>query len=392
MAAGGARRATVVVVLGLLLVSCGPSGAQPAQPAAPAPAPAPPPVAAAKPAQPAKPAAPAAAPAPPSAPAVKPAQPAKSGDRKQLTMGTTQAASSSYIYAVSAAKVLNSQVSSVNVTAVESGASVENINRMGQGSFHLGIATADTAYQAVHGLGPWAGGKAIQDLRVLWVYDLFAANYVVREDSGVKALADLDGKDYHPGMRGSADETRTKTVFDALGIKARWYTSGSEDAIAAIRDKRIAGMTKGSSLVRIDPVILNLMSFTPIRVLGLTQEQADMVLAKLPYYPTTQIPAGTYKAEWNAQPIRTISSVVMIAARVATLAEDVAYQMTKAIVEDNKSGGAGVQAGAFPSIKDNDVAKLTLDNATSPLHAGAQKYYVELGLKIPDKLKSPEAK
>ena len=374
-------RRSVQVLLALALVGCGGASApapekaaQPAteKPAAPAPG---------KAAQPAteKPAAPA-------------PEKAASGDRKQLTFGATAATSGAYTYIVSAAKVINAQVPDVSVTVAESGASVENINRMAQETFHLGIATADTAYKAINGIEPWPADKAVKDLRVLFVWDITAQSFVVREDSGVKKLEDLEGKDFNPGIRGSATENLAKQTLEALGIKPKLYIADTADAVAAIKDKRIVGFVKGSPPANIDSAILDLATATPIRVLAFTKDHFDKVLAKYPFFSTTQVQAGVYKAEWNAQPVPTLSQVQIVAARAKTLTDDQAYKMVKAIVEDNKAGGAGVQASAWPSLKGVDMAKRTVESVLTPLHAGAQKYYAELGLEIPDKLRSPEAK
>lgn len=43
-------------------------------------------------------------------------------------------------------------------------------------------------------------------------------------------------------------------------------------------------------------------------------------------------------------------------------------------------------------MADFDLVKLILDMSTVPLHAGAQRYCQEIGAKIPDHLKSPEAR
>lgn len=101
---------------------------------------------------------------------------------------------------------------------------------------------------------------------------------------------------------------------------------------------------------------------------------------------------GLYKAQWNRQPILTLAVVAGVATRAGTLTEDQAYRIVKAVVEDNSPAGGGLQADAFKTIKGEDLAKLTIETATTPVHAGAQKSYSELGLRIPERLRSPEAR
>jgi uncharacterized protein len=67
-------------------------------------------------------------------------------------------------------------------------------------------------------------------------------------------------------------------------------------------------------------------------------------------------------------------------------ADDVAYKITKAVME-----GQEYQRAAFNGVAD-DMIKCTMEQSISPLQAGAIKYYREKGAKIPEALIPPEAK
>lgn len=308
----------------------------------------------------------------------------------KLLMGTTSSGSSAYIYYVAIAKVINSKVPEVNVTVVESGASVDNVKRMETGEFHLGLVTQDAAYQAFHGMGPWQD-KPQPWLRTLWIRLTVPVAYVVREDSGIKSLRELDGKELNPGMRGSATEKQTEAVMETLGIKPKWYRGDTADAVSAVKDRRIVGYVKALSAITMDASILDLMTYTPIRILGLSKEDAKKVQDKYPFHVFTDIPAGTYKAEWNKEPIHAPGLATGTSTK-DTMPADLAYKIVKAIAEDLKPGGEGIIAAAIPDMKGLDVAKVTIEGTITPFHEGAYKYYKELGLTIPDKLVPPEVK
>ena len=118
------------------------------------------------------------------------AAPASAASRKLLAMGATQSSSSHYAYFVAIAKIMNTKVPDLNVSVVETGASVDNINRINKGDLDLGMTTIHLQYQANKGLGTWKG-KPVKDQYVLWVYQPAPQNFVIREDSGVKTVADL---------------------------------------------------------------------------------------------------------------------------------------------------------------------------------------------------------
>ncbi|MBI3966275.1 MAG: TAXI family TRAP transporter solute-binding subunit [Chloroflexi bacterium] len=325
------------------------------------------------------------APAKTDAAAAKPAAVAQ-----QMRFLTTNASSSIYGYAIAMAKVMNAKVPEVNVTVVESGSSIENQNRIARGEAELIISTVDAVYRGYHGIEPWKD-KPIKDIRWLWTHSSLPAVFLVREDSGVKKLEDLNGKDFNPGMRGSATENQGRQILEANDVKAKYYVGGTEDAVAAIKDKRIAGFIKSSAGPRgADAAILDLMTSAPMLGLRLTEDQMKKAETKYPWLSRGKVEAGVYKADWNKDAYETFTLLAGIAS-TTKLSNDLAYKLVKSIVEDNKPGGEGVQVAAFPSIKGFDLAEQTLDGLNAFLHAGAEKYYRELGLKIPEAAKSPES-
>jgi len=301
----------------------------------------------------------------------------EAASKRLLAMGTTQAASSHYAYFVAVAKVINAKMPDTNVSVVETGASVDNINRIRKGELDFGMTTIHLQYQAYHGLGPWQG-KPIKDQYVLWVYQPAPQNFVVREDSGVKTVYDLAGKPFNPGMRGSATEKTAESIMDALAIAPKWYRGGTEDAVAAIKDKRAVGYVKsGAGIAALDASTLDIATFSSIRLLGFTPEDIKKVQAKYPYLSPITIPKGIYKETPSYQ------TFAMLIGAVAKkdLPEEFVYRLVKAVWE-----GFEEQVAAFPSVKGINLPKLTLDTCTVPLHPGAVKYYRELGLKVPDQL------
>lgn len=297
--------------------------------------------------------------------------------KKLLAMGATQSSSSHYGYFVAVAKVINTRVPDVNISVVETGASVDNINRIKKGDLDLGMTTIHLQYQAYHGMGPWQD-KPIKDQYVMWVYQPAPQNFVVREDSGVKTVYDLAKKPFNPGMRGSATEKTVEAILDALGIVPDFYRGGTEDTVAGIKDKRLVGYVKsGAGVSTLDASSMDIATFTPIRLLDFTPEDIKKVQAKYPYLSVINIPRGIYK---DAPAYKTFAMLIGTVVK-KDLPEDLVYRMVKAAYD-----GMDEQVAAYPSIKGTDLAKLTLETCTVALHPGAVKYYKEIGLKVPDNL------
>jgi TRAP transporter TAXI family solute receptor len=265
----------------------------------------------------------------------------------------------------------------VSISVVETGASVDNINRIKKGDLDLGMTTIHLQYQAYHGMGPWQD-KPIKDQYVMWVYQPAPQNFVVREDSGVKTVYDLSGKPFNPGIRGSATEKTVEAIFDALAVMPELYRGGTEDTVAGIKDKRLVGYVKsGAGVATLDASTMDIATFTPIRLLNFTAGDIKKVQTKYPYLSPIAIPKGIYK---DAPAYQTFAMLIGTVVK-KDLPEDLVYKMVKAACE-----GIDEQVAAYPSIKGTNLAQLTIETCTVPLHPGAIKYYKEIGLKVPENL------
>jgi TRAP transporter TAXI family solute receptor len=302
---------------------------------------------------------------------------APAASKKLLAMGATQSSSSHYAYFVAVAKIMNTKVADLNVSVVETGASVDNINRINKGDLDLGMTTIHLQYQANLGLGVWKG-KPVKDQYVLWVYQPAPQNFVIREDSGVKTVYDLHGKPFNAGMRGSATESTVESICEALGIVPKYYRGGTDDTVSAIKDNRIVGYAKsGAGTNMLDASSLDIATFTPIRLLGFSDKDIASVLAKYPYLSPIAIPKGVYK---DSPAYKTFAMLIGVVAG-KNISEDLGYKIVKASMENFPD-----QVAAYPSVKGVNLPQLTLETCNVPLHPGAIKYYKEIGLKIPANL------
>ncbi|MBI2154882.1 MAG: TAXI family TRAP transporter solute-binding subunit [Candidatus Rokubacteria bacterium] len=301
--------------------------------------------------------------------------------KKRLAMGCTATASSHFAYCVGQAKAINSVVPDVDVTVVETGATVDNLKRMLKGTVDYGLMTSDQAYLAHRGEAIWKD-TPFPDVRNLWFYTVSAIYISVREETGIKSVEDLTGKKFSPGFRGAATEKMTEATLTHLGIKADWVRGGASDLVDAIKDKRIVGYAKAADGFRLDASMMDIAATNPIRVLPFSDDQVKKVKEKFPYYPWLRVPAGSVKGmgEFWAQ------GVVVGFAAPKSLPNDVAYKLVKAVMEDKEH-----QKAAFKGLAE-DMVKVTLELSLSPLHAGAIKYYREKGLRIPDHLVPAEAR
>jgi TRAP transporter TAXI family solute receptor len=306
---------------------------------------------------------------------------AAQAQKKRLAMGCTQTASSHYAYCVGAAKAINLAVPEVDVTVVETGATVDNLKRMMKGTIDYGLVTPEQVYLAWKGQENWKESP-FPDIRVMWMYTVSANYVVVREETGIKTIHELAGKKFNPGIRGSATEKMTETVLADLGIKPDWQRMGTADAVDAMKDKRIVGYAKAGNGFALDASTMDIATATPVRVLTFSEAEMQKVKALRPHIPWVKVPAGSIKGLgefWT-------TAIIVGFAAPKSFPDDLVYRIVKAVSE-----GLEHQKAAFKGTTD-DIPRLTLETSQSPLHAGAIRYYRDRALKVPDHLIPAEAK
>lgn len=296
------------------------------------------------------------------------AQPAMARD---LLIGTTSGTSSHYGYFAAVSQLLNKNVPGLHVSIVETGATVDNLRRLKAGQIDIGLVTTNTVYEAENGLGKFAGDPV--NTRLLWVYTVAPQNIVVRRDSGVDKIAELVGQKFNPGIRGSSTEATSEKVFALLNIAPDYVRGSTGDIVAGIKDNRLIGYVKSGSGTDLDASTRDIAVATDINVLGLSEAQVAKIVTDLPDLSIVDQPGNT---TLGIPPYKTWAFAVAATA-TPELDEETAYQIVKAVAEDNE-----FQASAMASLKGFDIARATAELATIPLHPGAARYLRERGFSV----------
>lgn len=295
---------------------------------------------------------------------------------ERLAFGATNAQSAHYAYFAALTKIVNQAHPEYQVSVVETGATVDNLKRMARGQLDIGLITTSALYHANNGIKTFEGNPI--ESKLLWAYSLAPQNVVVRKDSGITSLSELAGARFGPGMRGSSTEATALDVMSTLGVEPDWVRGSNSELAAAIKDNRSTGFVKSAVGTKFDALTTDIATFTPVQVLGLTDEQVSTIKRELPELSIVQMPGGEME---NSGPYTAWGFMIGVSAR-PDLSDEVAYNIVKAVMEDTVE-----QATAFPTVKGQNLAELTLQYATSKLHPGAIRYFEEIGLTVPDALK-----
>jgi len=362
-----------------MLVSCAPAPAPapgaPAAPAAPAPG--------VSPATPEAPAAPKAAPAP-AAPA---------SGTINLRLAGMSATSGYFVWHVALGRVISKYAPNVNCTVVEGGGTNLTLEGVRDGFWNIaGYGSYVELKQLAAGTGPFEGNP-YKDMRVLWLRGPYYLHNMVRADTGITTWKGLDGEKYWPGAIGSVAQYVTMCTIDATGSNLDIATGSYSDATKLLQDNRIAGLNKSCPYDALDAGVLSVHVMTPLKLIGLTEEEVKMVEAAYPDYAGAFIkfPVGANKDCPEDGDFYVYEGLPFCCASTQ-LSEDAAYEVVKAVAEHYDE----VQL-AFSKVKGIDpirdlIKATTPENCSAPLHAGVVKYCKEVGIEVPSYMIPPEYK
>lgn len=297
---------------------------------------------------------------------------------KRLTIGATNPQISHYAYFAAVSKLINQKIDGYTSNVIETGATIDNLNRMQRGQIDLGLITSNSLHEAYYGKGKFSDKPVKSGL--LWLYSEAPQLIVVTRESGIDSIEGLNGKPMGPGPRGSSTEQTSVAAMKLLSIEPKWVRGSMPELTNAIKDARSLGVIHTAVKASYQPVVMEVHATRPLRVLGLTDAQVEKIAKGLPEISILEVPANKTDLG-TAAPVKTWAFLVGVSA-APNLAEDDAYRIVKAVMEDKVE-----QKAAFAGLVAEGLIEATLKNARSPLHPGAIRYYEERGYTIPARLR-----
>jgi TRAP transporter TAXI family solute receptor len=279
------------------------------------------------------------------------------------------------------AEVLNSNVKETIFTATLGGG-ISNIKNIEAGNLYMGLGTSSSTYLASKGLGPFT--KKAEKVRWIGVYYAYPYNLVVRADSDIKSIKDLAGKKLGVGKKGWSTEEFMRTLLNVYGMsydsikdKGGHITfAGWSQMNSMFKDKKLDFIVDPNNPP--SPGIMEIAALVPVRLLDIGPEAIEKVRKANPGYSRVTIPGGLYRGQEKEVICVGDPTGMMISREIA---DDLAYEITKAIFENTKA------ISQVHDVLKGFSIKSALEGAYLPLHPGAYKYFKEKGIAVPEHLK-----
>lgn len=272
----------------------------------------------------------------------------------------------------------------VQVKAITSAGSDDNVNMLKDKEVHLAIMQGLFGSMAWNGMGIYKRRpyKELRTISSLWPN---VEHFLIVSDK-VKTgtVTDIMGLRFSIGRAGSGTERSGLTIIEGLGmarddVKGEYL--GYFESAKAMKERRVDGANIPGGPPASEVTEVYTTPGVKILILEFTDEQLEQIKEKTPYPGFRYIiPANTYPEQ--TEPVRTIAQLNFLGVR-ADVDKEIIYLLTKTLFDNPDYLKAVHKMGAF----------ITLDNALSglpaPLHPGAYKYYQEKGLNIPESLIPP---
>jgi hypothetical protein len=250
---------------------------------------------------------------------------------------------------------------SLNVQST--GASVENVGSLADGSADFALIQNDIAYFAKNGTGiETFEGNPIENLQGVATLYPETITVVTLEGTGIETLSDLSGATINTGDLGSGTQVNANQILEAVGItdyneQNAGFSQASEQLANGDIDAAfvVGGWPVGA--------IEDLANTNDVRIVPISGDNREAVKDAASWFADDTIPAGTYTGVDQA--IETVAVQAMIATNAGVPADTV--ETVTAAIFDNLDE---------LSIKTDFI---TVDSAQDgmsiELHEGAAAYF-----------------
>ncbi|PND20343.1 TAXI family TRAP transporter solute-binding subunit [Sinorhizobium meliloti] len=295
--------------------------------------------------------------------------------QKFVTIGTGGVTGVYYAAGGAICRLLNKdrKTHGIRCSVESTGGSAFNVNTIKEGELDFGMAQSDVQYNAFKGDEAFKEGGAHADLRAVFSIHPEPFTVLAHPNAGVTKFEDFKGKRFNVGNPGSGTRASMERLLGSMGWTLADFSLASElkadEHGPALCDGKIDGFFYGvghpSANIQ-DPTTTCAAKLVP-----LTGEVVDKLVADNPYYAKATIPGGLYNN--NPEDTETFGVLATLVTS-ANVPEESVYALTKAVFENFDEFKS-----LHPAFANLEPAKMIKDGLSAPLHPGAEKYYKEKG-------------
>ena len=237
----------------------------------------------------------------------------------------------------------------------------------------LAIAQADLVQDAYNQTGIFENEEETRGFGAVAALYTETCQVVVRADSDIQSVEDLQGRTVSIGAEESGSEQNALQILSAYGLNDKLVSTVNlnyEDAAAQLKAGKIDAIfiTAGAP----SPVLTELAGECDIRLLNVDGTAAQRLMSAYGAYSAVTLPAGTYPGQ--AEDVQTVGVKAVLLASDELSAKQV-QRLTELLFSSREElqEQLGIQL---------DTEQDAVEGVGIPFHAGAAAYYKAAGITV----------
>jgi len=275
--------------------------------------------------------------------------------------------------------LITKKCDNINVSAETSGGSAENVRLIEQGISDMAWANASELYWGWNGI-KYFKDKKYRNMRIVARCWSNSYHWLALKRSRIESAEQFEGQKLTIGPQGSGAALHGESLLRTLGlwdkVKIVWMPPSA--AANALKDKqtKVFGYFSGIPMA----AVLDIQALNKITLIDVTGPAIAKGFSKeYPFYKKAIIPAGTYKGQDKDIGIFEQSTYWIVR---KDLPDDLVYRMVKKVFSKE---GMDYMANAHKRGTEFSVnGALDGVDALIPVHPGAEKFWKEQGLSVPE--------
>jgi uncharacterized protein len=285
-----------------------------------------------------------------------------------LTIGTASPGGTYHAYGEGLARILTRALN-LPVTARATEGPGQNILLLETGEIQIGFVTLGVALQGWNGSTPWTGGKQLRTMRALFpMYDT-PFQFMVRDESGIRSIGELNGKRVGVGPEGGTSGAYIPEFFKVLKVDASLAHGDWADVANQVQAGTLDALAVAAGVPF--PSFIDLEQKGKVRYVPLTPQQILDLRLAMPELGASVVGAGTYPS------LRSNYGTVGLynfAVAHRDVPADLAYAILEAVFA-NHDELVEVHSAAAETVPPNFTR-----NTFLPFHDGASRWYQNKGV------------
>ena len=297
-------------------------------------------------------------------------------NEKKMRLGAAGIGGTYYTFCNSFAELAMKDDPDYEIEVRSTAGSSANLRLLSENYVKLAIAQSDLTNDAYYGTGTFKHTKKYQGYSAIAGLYQEACQIIVKADSGIESLEDLQGKTVSIGDSESGTEKNAKQILAASGFSSglvKQINLSYTEAVTDLKNGEIDAMfcTAGTQTT----ILEELAKQCEIRLIPIDENTAGKLKAEYGFYEDFTIPANTYTGQAESIQTLSVKSVLLASNK---LSDETVKFITETLFQhaDDLQYSVPVDFTLDP--------KEAVNGITIPFHPGAISYYKELGVKIPE--------